>query len=344
MSHMKIYINTSPLTSGHAGRGIGQYTRLLVQAIKQYTDITLVESEHIADVTHHPFFDLFFLTLPFIKSTPTLVTIHDVIPLVYPEAYPPGLRGTAKLWIQKNNLASVQHVVTDSDCSTKDVVHYLSQQPRKVSTVYLAADPTFAPASKQSIDKVMQMYHLTSPYFLYVGDINYNKNLPGLLKAFSTIQDRALLVIVSKTLRRNNPAAAALFSLIDVLGIEDRLRILNNVPNQPTDEMSALYSGAHFYIQPSLYEGFGLPVLEAQACEIPVISSSGGSLLEICGDSTWTFNPQNQSEFEDVLSKSLSVSAQERTKIVEKGNSNHQRFDWQKTAKAMMELYQQCAR
>ncbi len=341
---MKIYINTSPLTSGHAGRGIGQYTRLLVQAIKQYTDIILVENEHVADVTHHPFFDLFFLTLPHRKSIPTLVTIHDVIPLVFPNAYPPGLRGMVKLWIQKNNLASTKHIVTDSDCSTKDVVHYLSQPHDRVSTVYLAADPTFAPASKHSVDKVKQMYHLTSPYFLYVGDINYNKNLPGLLQAFSTIQDRALLVIVSKTLRRNNPVAAALFSLIDVLGIEDRLRILNNVPNQPTDEVSALYSGAHFYIQPSLYEGFGLPVLEAQACEIPVISSSGGSLPEICGDSTWTFDPQNQSEFEDVISRSLSVSTQERAEIIEKGVSNNHRFSWQKTAKAMMELYQQCAR
>lgn len=325
---MKIFIDTRPLKDGNAGRGVGQYTRLLVEAIKKYTNIVLVDSQKEAEVVHYPFFDLFFLTLPLSKPKPTMVTIHDVIPLLYPKQYPKGLRGVIKQAVQAVSLRNVNRIVTDSNCSTKDVIEYLNQPESKVETVYLAADPKYQPASNIQVDEVKTKYSLNLPYFLYVGDINYNKNLPGLFKSFAQIPANCLLVLVSRTLRRDNPAATSLWQLIDNLGIEKKLRILNNVDN---NEMCPLYSGAFWYVQPSLYEGFGLPILEAQACECPVISTTGGSLKEICADSCLNY---------DLLLKSTDI---DRDPFIEKGRHNQRRFSWEKTVNNMKEVYETVA-
>jgi glycosyltransferase involved in cell wall biosynthesis len=324
---MKLNINTIPLTNANAGRGVGQYTRMLIEAIRTHTDIELVDSWEQADVVHYPFFDLFFLTLPLHKPKPTVVTVHDVIPLLYPDHYPKGLRGAAKQLIQTMSLSGAHRIVTDSDCSTADVVRLLKQPQEKVETVYLAPDPGYSPASKAGIETVKSTYGLNKPYFLYVGDINYNKNLPELLRFFSKLGDEYLLVMVTKPLRRSNPAADFLWKQIDALGIENRLRILNEVPLEPLDEMRALYSGALWYVQPSLYEGFGLPVLEAQTCGCPVISTLGGSLKEICNDSCFNF---------ELIGSAPEV---DRNPFIQLGYNNVARFSWEKAADLMSRVY-----
>lgn len=325
---MKLNINTKPLTDGNAGRGVGQYTRMLIEAIGTYTNIGLVESSSEADVVHYPFFDLFFLTLPLSKPIPTVVTIHDVIPLLYPKQYPKGVRGAIKQLIQISSLGGVKRIVTDSNCSTNDVVKYLNQPKEKVETVYLAPDPEYSPATKNEIDTVRNKFGLNKPYFLYVGDINYNKNLPMLFEVFSEHNDQCDLVLVSKTLSRDNPAAKSHWDKIDELGIEKRIKILSNIS---IEEMKAIYSGAFWYVQPSLYEGFGLPVLEAQACGCPVISTSGGSLKEICGNSCLDFN----------LFKS--AAEVDRRQFIQQGFLNVERFPWIKTAKQMEAIYEKVA-
>jgi len=334
---VKIAIDTSPLDSLHAGRGIGTYTRLLIDSLKKY-DVTNSYTTHVAEpdinVIHYPFFDLFFRTLPLIKQRPTVVTIHDVIPLVFSEAYPPGLRGLAKLLLQRLSLINACHIVTDSDCSTKDVMHYLQQSPKKVSTVYLAADEQFEPATKSEIQKTKNMFALKKPYFLYVGDINYNKNLPGLFEAFSKYVDDYDLVLVSTALKRDNPAAASLFNTIDRLHLDSSLKILS-VPTGDMNAMKSLYSGCCWYIQPSFYEGFGLPVLEAQACGAPVISSLGGSLEEIVGNSAV--------RFDEGAGISYALGS-DRDVFIEKSFHNCRRFSWEKTAQAMVEIYKQCTK
>ena len=192
---MKIAIHSGPLASGHQFRGIGTYTRLLIQAMQKYhpEHSYIVDSSPYqtdADVVHYPFYDLFFLTLPFLKTKPTIVTIHDVIPLLYPQAYPPGIRGLIKAALQRLSLESVTRIVTDSDQSSRDVVTYLRQPQTKVSTIYLAADEAYSPASLNEIDAVLHRYGLYQPYCLYVGDINYNKNPPGARFGVSFCFDR----------------------------------------------------------------------------------------------------------------------------------------------------------
>jgi glycosyltransferase involved in cell wall biosynthesis len=329
---MKLYIDTKPMRNANAGRGVGQYTRMLIDAIKKYTDISIVDTIQAADVVHYPFFDLFFLTLPIFKSKPTVVTIHDVIPLRYPQQYPKGVRGLIKQYIQTFALGNTRAIVTDSDCSTDDVVQLLGQPKEKVKTVYLAPDPRFTPASRELVENVKNKYALSAPYFLYVGDINYNKNLPALLTTFSELPKNYLLVLVSNALRRDNPAATFLWHIIDSLGIEPRLRVLTNVVNDPLNELCGLYSGAFWYIQPSLYEGFGLPVLEAQACGCPVLSTEGGSLKEITYHSCMNFDSFKQLPLEALRSKYINL-----------GIKNRNRFNWENTANLMKEVYEKIA-
>lgn len=338
---MKVFIDKSPLETGHALRGIGQYTRLLVEAIGQYTRITLVDDLKKAEVIHYPYFDLFYLTLPLIKTRPTVVTIHDIIPLLFPKAYPKGIRGSLKLEWQKFSLQSVGQVVTDSVCSTRDVITHLKLPSGKVKTVYLAPNPRFSPASKSMIAAIKNKYRLDQPYFLYVGDINYNKNLPVLLRAFSQLPTGYLLVMVSQALTRANPAAQPLWHLIDQLGIENNLRILTKVPTEPLDELSSLYSGAYCYVQPSLYEGFGLPVLEAQACECPVMVSTRGSLNEVSQGSGWEIEPTFAGLTEGLK---MAASGFNRSKLITLGLANIKRFSWQKTAEEMELIYAKMAK
>jgi glycosyltransferase involved in cell wall biosynthesis len=343
---VKIAIDTSPLSSGHSYRGIGTYTRLLIKALKA-SDVEVVETptpfRSDADVVHFPYFDLFFLTLPLMKPLPTVVTIHDVIPLAMASNYPPGLRGRLKFGVQKSSLLNASMIVTDSKASSGDVVTYLKQPTAKVKTVYLAANPELKPASLSAIKSVKDRYSLNKPYLLYVGDINYNKNLPGLLAAVARVDGPFELVMVSRSLRRDNPAAKFLWQTIDKLELASRIKVLTDVPADP-EIISSLYSGALFYIQPSFLEGFGLPVLEAQVCGCPVISSTGGSLTEVVGESGISFDPNLNGAVTNALKKAVDLSPDQRSKLIEAGFANAGRFSWQKTALAMKKVYSLCAR
>jgi len=135
---MKVAINTSPLRNENRYRGIGIYTEQLVKSLgllsasdffcRLVEDKTIIEDD---DLIHYPFFDPFFLTLPLKKAKPTVVTIHDVIPLIFPEHYPPGIKGSLKFQIQKFSLKSVKAVITDSENSKRDIVKYLNYPQEK---------------------------------------------------------------------------------------------------------------------------------------------------------------------------------------------------------------------
>ena len=143
---MKILINVTPLSSGHAIRGIGMYTRFLSEALERQKGIEVYRSglesqPDKVDVMHYPFFDLFFSTLPLLKTAKTVVTIHDVIPLLFPEQYPVGKRGALALAHQKLALRNVSAIITDSETSKRDITTHLSVPEEKIHVVYLAANP-----------------------------------------------------------------------------------------------------------------------------------------------------------------------------------------------------------
>lgn len=191
-----VYLDRSVLRQGHSLRGVGQYTSLLYEALSQQKGIELVTTAKEAQVVHYPFFDLFFATLPLIHRQKVVVTIHDVIPLQFAKQYWPGIKGWLRFGYQRLALSRVQAVVTDSYASQTAVLGYLGLSTSRCHVVPLAANPELSPASESEISTARRRYQLKTPYVLYVGDINYNKNIPELIKMVGLLPPEIQLVCV----------------------------------------------------------------------------------------------------------------------------------------------------
>lgn len=340
---MRIAIDISPLSNGHQTRGIGFYTENLVRALKcydksnSYTFFTRGEKlPENADLIHYPYFDPFFLTLPFKKATKTVVTVHDLIPLVFPNQFPAGLRGGLKWQWQKLSLRGAQAIITDSENSKKDIVKYTGINAEKIHVVYLAAGEEFKKLETGN------KYNLPERFVLYVGDINYSKNIPGLIKAFKKLKPQIAdlkLVLVGKAFKDENlKETQEILQLIESLGIVDEIVKPGFVP---TEDLAAIYNRATVYCQPSFYEGFGLPVLEAMACGCPVIASKTGSLPEVVGDAGILVDPEKTEEISEKLLKLLKLPMEEKQKIREKGFAQSRKFSWKKCAEETVAVYKQ---
>lgn len=334
----KVGFITTPLSSGHAVRGIGFYTRRLLAAMNiqcSKFNIQLIEIKNLLDLEswtldliHYPFFDLFFHTLPIFRPAKTVVTIHDVIPLEFPDHYPPGWRGWFNLQLQKLALSGVERVITDSRASQKAIARHLRYPVNKTSVIYLAADAKFRPLRDEKVlGRVQKKYQLPSRFVLYVGDVNWNKNIPGLVAACRLA--KLPLVIVGKNaagIEKMNLNHAELRHLqgLDWSGVK-RLGWVDD------EDLVAIFNLASVYCKPSFAEGFGLAVLEAMACGTAVAVSRTHSLPEIAGDAAFYFDPYNMADMARAIleAKADGVAAQA------------QKFSWEKTARQTLEIYTQ---
>ncbi len=291
---MKIAIDITPLESAHKARGVGVYTKNLIDALeaygKQHTYLYFTGRQRVpddADTVHYPYFDPFFLTLPLMKPKPTVVTVHDLIPLVFPYKFPAGIRGSLKWQVQKLSLRGARRIIADSLSSKNDIARIVGIKREIIDTVYLAPDPVYRPVTNQSVfEAVRKKYSLPKQYMLFVGDVNWNKNVIGLLRAFASLrQHRELLqyklVLVGRAFGDDSLSET---QEINQYILENDLKHVVICPgNVAARDLAALYSAASVCIQPSYYEGFGLPVLEAMACGCPVICTNTSSLKEIAG-------------------------------------------------------------
>jgi len=339
---MRVALDVSPLATDHQFRGIGVYTQSLKDAFKQSNIsgliVELIKDGKVpdnCDLIHYPYFDLFFKTLPFQKDKPSLVTIHDVIPLVLKDFYKPGLRGNLKLVLQKMALKNVKAIITDSQNSKKDIFKYLNYPLKKIHVVYLAPASHFGVIKDEKVlERISKKYNLPEKFILYVGDVNYNKNIPGLIKAFADLPKDVCLVLVGKAFLEDSlKENIEISKLIESLKIEDRVIRLGYLPNT---DLTAIYNLASVYCQPSFYEGFGLPVLEAMACGCPVASANISSLPEICGQAAVMFDPY---KIDDMI-KGLQRALANKKELSQKGLRQVKKFSWDKTAKKTYEVYQ----
>lgn len=340
---MKVLINVTPLSSGHAIRGVGMYTRFLSEALERQSGIEVFRSglerpDKVA-IIHYPFFDLFFSTLPLLKNTKTVVTIHDVIPLLFPAFYPVGKRGTLALAHQKLALRTVAAVITDSETSKRDIVTHLGVPEDKIHVVYLAANPFLRQISGQELRSMKRKLRLPKKYLLYVGDINYNKNLPQLIKAMKFLPTDVKLVCVGKNFEPQDiPEWQAIASQVALSNVDKQVIFMPQILTDDYEALSAIYSGAAAYVQPSLYEGFGLPVLEAMRCQTPVVAAQNSSLQEI-GDEAVKFTGNTAEELATSINEVLAFSKNQRAQFIKKAYEWEQQFTWEKTAKKTMAVY-----
>lgn len=340
---MKIAICTSPLSTASKTRGVGAYTRELVAAFRhafprdKYIETKGNPYKVEADVVHYPFFDPYFLTLPWHYPKKTVITIHDLIPLKYPAHFPVGLRGKLKWVVQKMRAQAAAAIITDSKSSARDIHEIMEIPEERIHVVPLAS--ATSRTSYAISDKLRKLYHLPEKYILYVGDINWNKNVPGLITAFSQIQDSAThLLLVGKVFsdKPNIPEFAAVMEAINQSAKKNKIHLLGYVPSH---HLGSLYRAATLYCQPSWDEGFGLPVLEAMKAGCPVISSNRGSLKEVGGEAAVYFDPQSNN-WSEALDQLL-ASSSKRDSLAEAGLEQVKQFSWEKTAKLTHDVYVQ---
>lgn len=350
---MRIGLNVTPLHSGHKLRGIGYYTQNLVNYFNRERDIEICEFTKIseikdAELVHYPWFDLFFHTLPIKKKFPTVVTIHDVIPLLFPKHYPTGFKGKFNLYLQMLALRNCKLIITDSLNSKRDIVKYLKINEEKIIIVPLAVGSEFRILKDTELIKVKMKYNLPETFLMYVGDANFVKNLPFLIDCFRNLSQieqfkEVKLVLIGGVFLKNveNINHPELESLKEVnrkirnYGLENRIIR----PGYITDsELATFYNLATVYIQPSLYEGFGLPLLQSFACGTPVISSNAGSLPEVGGKAALYFKPTDQNQFTFLLSETLNDKSL-RHKLAKLGLEQVSKFSWEKTIAQTIEVY-----
>lgn len=343
---MKIAIDVSPLSNENRFRGVGSYTKNLIAALKQVdqkNNYFLFEDKQLpglVDLVHYPFFQPFFLTLPLIKKTPQVVTIHDLIPLVFPCRYPPGCKGRLKFLLQKQLVKKAEAIITDSESSKKDIVNFLKINPAKVNVVYLAAEKKFQVIdNKKGLAKYRKKFALPDKFVLYVGDVNYNKNVVGLASACK-LAGLSLVIVGRQATNLDfdpcHPENRSLAELIDKFGRDPKVQRLGFVSDE---ELVALYNLAWLYCQPSFYEGFGLPLLQAMSCGCPVVCADNSSLPEIAGQAVVYFDASRISDIAEKL-KQVWSSKTKRDELSVLGLKQVKKFSWENSAKATIEVYE----
>lgn len=339
---MKIAICTSPLKSASSTRGVGVYTRELVNALrKEFPGDQFIETDRNpykepVDLVHFPFFDPYFLTLPWRFTLPTLITIHDLIPLKYPKHFPAGIRGRLKWSIQKIRARAATGILTDSLSSRTDIHDILGINSESIHVVPLAAST--ARSTLALTPKLKQLYHLPDRYILYVGDVNWNKNIPGLIQAFAKLDNSSThLVLVGKVFA-DRPDIPEFRAVLDAIGQSGKSTLIHLLGYVPSHHLAGIYREATLYCQPSFDEGFGLPILEAMKAGCPVVTSNRGSLPEVAGDAAVYFNPASH-ELSAVL-QSLLSSHTMRAALKAAGLHHAKQFTWAKTAGLTRGVYE----
>jgi glycosyltransferase involved in cell wall biosynthesis len=342
---MKVQINISRLHPVAFQRGVGFYTFNLFKALNNLKDghQYLLEKkrkrEVQADLIHYPYFDPFFLTLPRQRSKPTIVTIHDLIPLKFPRHYPSGIKGKIKWQIQRGLVKKVSAIITDSQNSKKDIIDIISFPPEKIFPIYLAAGKEFRKLEIGNWKlEIKEKYHLPENFLLYVGDLNWNKNLKAMMIAFKKLKIKNLkMVFIGRAFKDEKlDELEELKGLMRELKLENDVRFLGFIP---TRDLVAIYNLATLHVQPSFSEGFGLPVLEAMSCGCPVLCSNQASLPEVGGPGVEYFNPYKKGD----LVKKLNLLLANKDKLKEfrlKGLKQAKDFSWKKTALATRKVYE----
>jgi glycosyltransferase involved in cell wall biosynthesis len=366
---MRVAIDTRALRSGHKVRGIGVMVGEQVKALKKeaikHNNVIIQGVDFDGtdlssyDIVHFPYFFPYFATLPDITPpSKVIVTIQDLIYLVFPERYPPGLSGKRIFKTQKKKINKVDGIVTISKTSKKDIHKYLNIQKNIVDVVYLAPKEIFKPITdKNKLAKTKKKFKLPDTFVLYVGDVNYNKNIVTLVKACENIN--ANLVIVGKQATEVEEMG---LKLDTIRGPMDWIRYVLNIPHPELQHFRALneelrnydnivrtgfvseselvdiYNLATVYCQPSVYEGFGFPVLESMSCDTPVIASNIEAHMEVAGKAVDYFEPENENDLSNKL-KLLLNSSKNRLELVKKGKERVKKYSWDKYAKEMIGVY-----
>jgi len=281
------------------------------------------------DVLHSPDF-----IPPFRASCRMVITVHDLAFLFYPHFL---TRESARYYGQIDQAVhQADHIIADSKSTRQDILRMLGVPPDKVSVVYLAANPLYRPVPlARARQRAAEKFGLSGDFILFVSTIEPRKNLPTLLKAYRQLLDAYKIDVELAVVGKKGWLYGEIPSLVEELQLADRARFLGRVSD---DDLLYLYNAAGVLAHPALYEGFGLPPLEAMACGTPVIVSNASSLPEVVSDAGLLVNPKNVDAWAAALWRVFADDAL-RDELSQRALARSGYFSWERTARQTLEIY-----
>ncbi len=264
-------------------------------------------------------------TMPMAKDVFRILTVHDLRTLTIGD----------NVWAQnidnyKRTINSLDACVVVSECTKMDLVKYMGVEEKKIKVIYLGADQRFKPSTPKQVQAVREKYGLNEPFLLSIGSVP-RKNIEGIIRGYAESRakkDYALVLSCNFDVEKYR-------ALAEKLGVGDRTIILSSLTDE---DVVALFGACHAFVFPSLYEGFGLPILEAFQCGAPVITSNMSSCPEVAGDAALLVNPQDAGEIGSAIDQMCEDSAL-RASLIHKGFERAKLFNWDNYALEMKKVY-----
>ena len=267
--------------------------------------------------------------------------VHDLIPYLFWDQvgaqFPWDFRFALKIARRRFSRAAL--LITDSVHSQQDLCRELNLPEDRVKVIHAASHERFKPQPQErSAERIKRKYRISGQFLFYVGGTDFRKNLPRLVEAFALLRDRGFagrLVLAGESFRWNIPETREIRTLIGHLGLSEWVDMPGYVPDE---DLPDFYSACRVFVFPSLYEGFGLPVLEAIQCGAVVAASQASSIPEVGGGAVQYFDPES---VESLVGALEVACADEGRRDQLQAAARHQagRFSWQKTARQLLQLY-----
>jgi glycosyltransferase involved in cell wall biosynthesis len=297
-----------------------------------------------ADVVHMP-----LNVIPLFMVKPYVVTIHDMSSLLF--SAESGIKENLRLYRFRRGLLQADCVIAVSEATRRDVENLLGIPSERIRQVYSAPDPRFLSAGpgegesgRDETNRLLERYQIDYPFLLYAGRIRPHKNIPRLVEAFAVLRGELenhpvyknlRLIIIGDEISRHPEVRRTVIQT----RMEHSVRFLGFVP---FDTLKVFYTAASAFVFPSLYEGFGLPPLEAMATGTPVITTNVSSLPEVVGDCAMIVNPENVFDMARGI-KDVLLDEDLRARLIHNGYRQLKQFSWRRTAEQVLQLYQEVA-
>ncbi|UCC62816.1 MAG: glycosyltransferase family 4 protein [Anaerolineae bacterium] len=284
-----------------------------------------------ADLYHSPYY-----LMPYRPGVPALLTVYDLIPLLFRE-HVSFRAGLLFRWATALALRVAGHVLTPSEATRRDLLSVYRLTPEKVTSIPLAADPALRPRPAAEVETMRRKQGLPEGYVLYLGSNKPHKNLVRLVEAWARLQPQPYPLVVAGAWNPRYPEPRL---RAEALGLRPSVLWLGPIPES---DLPALYAGATAFVFPSLYEGFGLPTLEAMACGAPVVCARIPSLLEVGADAALYFDPTSVAAMADALKRAL-ADPDLRADLRQRGLARAAQFSWERAAQETLCAYRQMLR
>lgn len=283
--------------------------------------------------------DLYHAThyvLPVATPSRVVVTIHDIIHLLYPQFLPNRVAFYYAQRMMRRSLARADRAIAVSENTRSDLVEYFGVDGSSIEVIYNGVDEHFRERlSEEDLERWLRQLDIPRPYLLFVGNPKPHKNLDRVIQAYAEAQELASLDAPLVCVGDRTAAQFKLRQRAEQLGVGDKVRLLGHVAQEA---LPALYQGATLFLYPTLYEGFGLPVVEAMASGTPVLTSNTSALKEVAGGYAHLVDPLDTRRMAKAIVR-LMTDDEYRARLAEKGLARARDFHWRRTAEHTLEVY-----